>query len=332
MFTYLNYARYGIAKLAGLTRLSKIVCETRDKFLRYPQDMIDYYNSVAKIIYGSTEVTDVTTVGDKNGFRAQSTAKIGEIFKGLSSYQVPCDPRRAGYTSRPILTGLNIYLNGYIEDQNRMKIETCMVDSTFGKFLFTIGYIPEISFIVFVQAMKIGCGATMCANYTVNDTENMRGIGKFSQGFIFLDDVTPSSIGFRVASFRRGSTRMSTTRNAGSGMFLLSPLFTLTAQQAGFLYFQTINKDLDEKTLASESVGVTWRTNLNISHSWSEYKDESVPFVHMTGYDPSDVDALNIWDVASYIPESYELAVNDATAIALMYILSQDIMAEINAA
>lgn len=330
MFTYLDYARYGIEKLAGLARLSKTVCETRDKFLRYPQDMIDYYNSVAKIIYGSSSVTDVTSVGDKNGFRAQSTAKVGEIFKGLSNYEVPLFMRRTSYTYRPILTGLNIYLNGYIEDKKRMKIETCMVHTYTGDYLITIGYVPQISYIVFCQALRVGTTNGLIQHAYINSTYEVIGMGMFSSGFVSVERVTPMSIAIRIYSFT-GDERMTVIRNTSSGKFLVSPAFTLTAQQTDFLYFQTVCKDLDESTLQGETVGVIYKGSAQVWNSYSEFEKNHTDFVAGSQY-LGDPTVLNIWNGNTYIPAALEIAVNDATAIALMYILSQDIMAEINAA
>lgn len=335
-FSYLNYARYGIAKLAGLTRLSKAVCEGRGNFMKFPQDMIDYYNSVSKIIYGSDAVTDVTSVGDKNGFRAMSTAKTESLLKFLATYNPPIDTHKVGRVAHLAITGLNIDLNGWIEDQNRMKIETTVINTFKGKFMVSVSYIPAIRVIVSVLAMRIGPG----------DPENIRiisippagdliGMGRLSDMYVYVTDVAPNAIGFCFESFLANGAGAMIPTYSGTTNCWLHGTARAIAQQPHFLYFSTTILSLTVGTFPTGSSSLNDRSHITdddtTKHGWTEYSNEHTEYSDDSSYQ-LDSSSQGFRDGTLTVPEAYEVAMNDVTAIHLMYLLINDILTEINQA
>lgn len=335
-FSYLNYARYGIAKLAGLTRLSKAVCEGRGNFMKFPQDMIDYYNSVSKIIYGSDAVTDVTSVGDKNGFRAMSTAKTESLLKFLATYNPPVDTHKVGRVAHLAITGLNIDLNGWIEDQNRMKIETTMINTYKGRFMVSVSYIPAIRVIVSVLAMRIGPGdPENVRHYTIPPVRDMIGVGRLSDMYVYITDVAPNAIGFCFESFLVNGAGAMVPAYSGTIDCWLHGTARAIAQQPHFLYYSTALLSLTVGTFPTTQSSLHDRCHITdddtTGYGWTEYGDEYSEY----GTDQSfTLNGTNqdFRNGTLTVPEAYEIAMNDTTAVHLMYLLIDDILTEINQA
>lgn len=331
-FSYLNYARHGLTKLAGLTRLSKTVCEARGNFMKYPQEMIDYYNSVSKVIYSATEVTDVTTAGDLNGFRAMSTAKTESLFKFLGSYQAPIEPARVDFVVPLSVTRMNVQLGAWVEDNLRLKIESSILYSHWGQFLISVAYISPLKEIVSVMVERVGPGDPNWVSIKLGTISGLQGFAKFSDMYVYLKKYSPNEITLVFESFLENG--LMSARYSGTVDCWLTKTQVAAAQQPNRLY-------LSFPSIAPMSAGTFPTTNSkyydrshqtreNITgYGWSGLSEEYTDF---GGNNSFDLTGLNqdFRDRANLLPGSYEVAVNDLVAIHLMYIIGQDILSEIN--